>query len=265
MRPIQKEQSPLLKTLLKCPNKFVCGNFIQDKIPSDAKISSFAFSSGSVEFDLFENHYDISFYSNRYYIWEFWRCLINSPEYMFKTIKFFHEHLSARDIRHYRDNWITSFENPFERAALFYLLNRYSSNGTFSFSDVDKNNLSYLNFLTFEREMFNASELDLNLIDQKDFTEVFDLLAHEDVLLIPIGKQKNTFLKNKNVTSPETYFFNHNKIRDHLLSNKQRVVLAYKYSKHTDDFYKEGKTYINKLGFVTKNPELAEDLIVSNF
>ena len=42
------------------------------------------------------------------------------------------------------------------------------------------------------------------------------------------------------------------------------MVLVYKYDKFVDEYY-DNKTYINKLGFVTENPELAEDLIVSNF
>jgi hypothetical protein len=258
------EQKVMLKTLLKCPNSFVCSRFIKDKLPNEEKISSFAFCSGHIELDLFQNNYDISVFSNRYYVWEFWKCMINSAESVLDTAKHFHKVLTPRDIQHYRDNWLISFEDPYERAALFYLLNRYSENGNFSYSEVDKNNLSYLNFVSFERSMSNVRLLDLHLDKRKDFSKSFKLLDSDSILLIPVGVQRNGFLKNKNVTTPETYVFDHQKMKEYVLSERQKVILIYKYSDFTDKFF-ENKTYISKFGTITENPELAEDLIVSNF
>jgi len=254
----------MLKNLLKCPNNFVSSTYLKNKLLDDDKINSFAFSTGHIELDLFQNNYDISVYSNRYYVWEFWKCMINSSESVLHMVKYFHNELTPRDVVHYRDKWLTSFEDPYERAAFFYLLNRYSTDGNFSYTPVNKNNLSYLNFISFERSVSDIQMLDLHLDKQKDFSNSFKFLDCDSVLMIPVGRQKNNFLKHKNVTSPETYVFNHQKMKEYLLSERQKVILIYKYSNFTDKFF-DNKTYISKFGTITENPELAEDLIVSNF
>ena len=257
-------QKLMLKTLLKCPNSFVCSNFIKDKLLKEEKINSFAFCTGHIELDLLQSNYDISVFSNRYYVWEFWKCMINSAESVLDMAQYFHRTLTHLDIQYYRDKWLTSFEDPYERAALFYLLNRYSENGNFSLSEVNKNNLSYLNFISFERSMPATQMLDLHLDKKKDFCDSFKKLDPSSVLLIPVGIQKNNFLITKNVTTPETFEFDHKKMKEYVLSERQKAILIYKYSDFTDKFF-ENKTYISKFGTVTENPELAEDLIVSNF
>jgi hypothetical protein len=254
----------MLKTLLKCPNRFVCLNFVKDKLSNEEKINSFAFCAGHIEIALKQSNYDISVFSNRYYVWEFWKCMINSAESVLDMAKYFHESMSPHDIQYYRDRWLTSFEDPYERAAMFYLLNRYSENGNFSLSQVSKNNLSYLNYISFERSIPYTHLIDLHLDKQSDFCDSFKTLDPSSVLLIPVGIQKNNFLKTKNVTTPETYVFDHQKMKEYVLSERQKVILIYKYSDFTDKFF-ENKTYISKFGTITENRELAEDLIVSNF
>ena len=164
----------------------------------------------------------------------------------------------------YRDRWYTKFTDPYQRAALFYLLNRYSETGHFSHTEVTKHNFSPLNLQTLERFAPVVKTIEMIYDNQRDFTVSFEHLEPSSVLLVSAGEYKQTFLKGKNVRSPETYYFNHEKLREYLLSKRQKVVLVYKYNHFTDKFF-NNKTYINKLGFVTENPELAEDLIVSNF
>ena len=109
-----------------------------------------------------------------------------------------------------------------------------------------------------------AKKIEMIFDNQYDFADSFEHLEESSILLIPIGEYKNSPILNKNVRSAETYYFNHERIKEYLLSERQKVVLVYKYNDFTDKFY-DNKTYINKFGMATENPELAEDLIVSNF
>ena len=253
-----------MKTPLKCPYNFVSANFLKEKLSVEDKINAFALSAGTIEFDLYLNGYDITLFSNQYFVWEFWKCLQNSPHTLLSSIKFFHKNLRTSDIGHYRDKWYQQHEDPYHRAAIFYLLNRYSDNGHFSYSEITKHNFSPLNLRTFENFAPAAKDIEMIYDNQRDFADSFEHLEESSVLLIPIGEYKKTFLKSKNVRSSETYYFNHQRIKEYLLSERQKVILIYKYNDFTDKFF-ENKKYISKFGTVTENPELAEDLIVSNF
>ena len=252
------------KTPLKCPHNFVSTSYLKEKITTEHKINAFALSAGTIEFDLWENGHDLTLFSNQYFVWEFWKCLQNSPHSLVYNIKYFHNNLKVSEIGFYRNRWYTKFTDPYQRAALFYLLNRYSETGHFSHSEVTKHNFSPLNLQTLERFAPVVKTIEMIYDNQRDFTVSFGHLEPSSVLLVSAGEYKQAFLRGKNVRSPETYYFNHEKMREYLLSKRQKVVLIYKYNHFTDKFF-NNKTYINKFGFVTENPELAEDLIVSNF
>jgi hypothetical protein len=254
----------MTKTPLKCPHNFVSTAYLKEKLSTEDKINAFALSAGTIEFYLWENGYDLTVFSNQYFVWEFWKCLQNSPHTLLSNIKYFHKNLKVHEIGFYRDKWYTKFDNPYHRAAIFYLLNRYSEAGHFSHSEVTKHNFSPLNLQTLEHFAPVVKTIEMIYDNQKDFTNSFPHLEPSSVLLISAGEYKNTFLKSKNVRSIETYYFNHEKIREYLLSERQKVILVYKYNDHADKFFNK-KTYINKFGTVTVNRELAEDLIVSNF
>ena len=253
----------MLTTPLKCPHKFVCSDFLKKTLDQNQKIVSFAFSAGTLEIDLHLHGYDLLACSNRPYIMEFWDHLQKSPTGLLTTIRYLHDKVKTAQLTYYRDNWTTIFDRPHQRAAMFYLLNRYSDSGLFSRTAITKHNFSPLNLSMFQHHADIAKNLKLGFDPNNDFCDSFQHLDKNSILLIPIGEYKKRLLI-KNTKSPEAYNFNHQQIKDYLLMQEQKVMLIYKYNKHTDNFY-DNKIYINKYGDVTENPELAEDLIVSNF
>jgi len=254
----------MLKTPLRCPNRFVSSEFIKDRIPADCKIHSFALSAGTIEFGLIEKGYDITMYSNLYYVWEFWKCLNTDPYKLLHNIQYYHKILNADDLAFYKNNWTHKFESPFQRASLFYLFNRYSKDGDFTSSELSKHNFSPLNIRTLKDFIKNSTGIDLKLDRSPDFTDSIKLLPPEDILIIPIGRCKNTFLKPRSSTSPNKYFFNHKKLKEYIDSREQKILLIYKYNDYVDKMYDE-RIYINKFGKVTDNRANAEDMLVMNF
>jgi site-specific DNA-adenine methylase len=254
----------MLKTLLKCPDKFVSGQYLLSKIQTDDKIRGFGLRSGYIEFGFHENEYNITVGTNRYFVWEFWKCLTNCSASLLRNIKFFHKNLTTQEVAFYQDNWFMSFDDPYERAAFYYLLNRYSSNGTLSEPYIDKNNLSILNLSFFEDHASNAKNIKLRYDRVEDLTECFSLSEPDEIVLVPVGKfKKSLFLENR-AKLVDTPTFPHEAMRDFLQSQVRRSIFVYKYDPRLEKLY-DNKTYINKFGKVTENPEMAEDLIVSNF
>ena len=255
----------MLKTLLKCPNKFVSVNHIRQKMGLESKISTFGLSSGSIEMDLFEKGYDITFYSNRYWIYEFWKCISNSPETVISAIKFFHENLSDAEVMYHKDKWYEHFKDPYERAAVYYLLNRYSEDGYLYGPTVTRDNFSPFNLMFLQKHAAAAKDLKLFYLKEENLVSKFNKISDDNIILLPMGKFKKDFIIKKNTHSITSPSYNNEDLKKYLVSNFHKMILLYKFDRHVDNFYEDNKTYINKLGFITENPELAEDLVVSNF
>ena len=254
----------MLKTPLRCPDQFVSTEFIKDKIPIDCKINSFALGAGTIELNLIDSGYDITVCSNLYYVWEFWKCLITDPYKLFHNIEYNHKTLNSNDLAFYRNNWTRKFDSPFQRAALFYLFNRYSEDGDFTSSELSKHNFSPLNIRSLENFIESSANINLKLDRSLDFTDSIKLLPSDNILIIPVGRCKNTILKPRASTSPNKYFFNHKNLREHIDNREQKILLIYKYNDYVDKMYND-KVYINKFGKATENRDLAEDMIVVNF
>ena len=254
----------MLKMLLKCPNKFVSADYIRDKLSIEDKITSFGLCSGYIEMDLFEKGYDISMVTNRYWTYEFWRCLANSPNDVLSSVEYYHEKLNTQNIAQYRENWFERFENPYDRSAIYYLLNRYSKSGSLYDVDFTKHNFSRLTLSFLKRCAHSAKDIKLSYVQEENSHDIITNISPNSVLLLPIGVYKNNYVIQKNTQAINAPSYDYNKLKSLLSKKEYKMIILHKYDQRADQFY-ENKTYINKLGTVTDDPSLAEDLIVSNF
>ena len=71
------------------------------------------------------------------------------------------------------------------------------------------------------------------------------------------------YVLKKEVKTLDASNYNFEKIKKYMNEGKNKMVIVFKYDKYTDRFF-DNKIYINKFGVVTEDPELAEDLIVTN-
>ena len=254
----------MLKMLLKCPENFVSHNFLKQKIDKSTRIRSYGLKSGHIETDLYENDYDIELTCNRYFVWEFWRCLINSPSDLLSAITFFHKNVGVFEMENYRDSWYRKFQDPYERAAFFYLLNRYSETGSLGCPNMSKHNFSVLNLRSFEQYASRAQNLQLSFCKSENVFDSIESFEDEKTILLPIGNVKRDYILKKNVKTVHSMNFNLREFREYLPLTDKKVLAIFKYNDYVNGFFNE-KTLISRFGTVTENPELAEDLIVSNF
>ena len=105
--------------------------------------------------------------------------------------------------------------------------------------------------------------LKLSFTSHEDLVSSFEEIDNDLVILIPVGKMSRDYILKKEVKTLDTANYDFDKIKDYMNKDENKMVLVFKYDKYTDRFF-DNKIYINKFGVVTENPDLAEDLIVTN-
>ena len=253
----------MLNTLLKCPNKFVSSAFLKQFLNTETSIKTYGLKAGHIETDLHLAGFDVTMTTNRYFVWEFWNCVIKNPWGLRNAIEYYHRETNTGDLGYFRENWFTLFRKPEDRAANFYLLNRYSTSGTLQCKNLSRHNFSKFNLVSFENSIPLMESLKLSFTSHEDLVSSFEEIDNDLVILIPVGKMSRDYILKKEVKTLDTANYDFDKIKDYMNKDENKMVLVFKYDKYTDRFF-DNKIYINKFGVVTENPDLAEDLIVTN-
>ena len=253
----------MLNTLLKCPNRFVSSAFLKNFLKPDTKIKTYGLKAGHIETDLHSAGFDITMTTNRYFVWEFWNCLVQNPWGLRNAIEYYHRETNEGELRYFRDHWFTLFKKPEDRAAFFYLLNRYSKTGSLECSELNKHNYSKFNIVSLENSIPLIKDLKLSFTSHENLKFSFEKIEDDSTILIPVGKAKRDYSLKKEVRTLDTSNYNFKNMKTYLSEGKNKMVLIFKYDKYIDRLF-DNKIYINKFGMRTEDPALAEDLIVTN-
>jgi len=253
----------MLNTLLKCPNRFVSSAFLKDFLEPTISIKTYGLKAGHIETDLVRSGYDVTMTPNRYFVWEFWNCLVNNPWGLRNAIEYYHRETKNSELFYFRDHWFTLFKKPEDRAAIFYLLNRYSKSGTLECSEFNKQNFSKFNLVSFENSIPLVKDLKLSFTPHENLKFSFEKIEDDSTILIPIGRAKRDYILKKEIKTLDTSNYNFENLKKYLSEGKNKMVLVFKYDKYVERLF-DNKIYINKFGAQTEDPGLAEDLIVTN-
>lgn len=251
-------------TPLKSPNNFICAEALKNIIPKNSKIDSFGFTSGQLELSLFNDGYNITFFTNKIFVWEFWLHLKTNSETFINDIKYVHNYLDDRDLAYMKDKWITFFDQSESRAALFYLLNRYSTNGIFSRNEIYRSNFSPLNLRQLSTFAPLIESADFRYHEHYDLCDFIDNLKGDNIYLIPATEHKYKVLKRNVFHNQEEVYFNHERIFNILKESDKKILAIYKYNDYVDQMH-NNKIYIDKSGKVTSNKKVAEEIVFNNF
>jgi len=251
-------------TPLKSPNNFICAEALKNIIPKDFKIDSFGFASGQLELSLFNDGYDITFFTNKIFVWEFWQNLKTNPEMFISDVKFLHNSLENRDLILLKDRWYDIYKESDLRAAMFYLLNRYSTSGIFSRNAINKTNFSPLNLRQLDTLAPLIKSTDIRYHNHDDLCDFIDALEGDNIYLIPANKYEYKVLKRNYVPNQEEVYFNHERIFNILKESDKKILAIYKYNDYVDQMH-NNKIYIDKSGKVTSNKKVAEEIVFNNF
>jgi len=254
------QRSPL-KTPLT--NKFDCIGAVKEKIPPGAVIHSFMFYDGVMELNLASDARLIVAHTNRYVVYEFWRCITLDPAKVAEMVKYFFPVESKRMFEVYQDSF-TTYMDPYVRSATFFMLNQCSDNGLVSSGDLSTTEcnplaLSYL-------KNFSPQNFHLQFDKEDNFIDSMKGVDDKEYILIPIGHcTLNLFEEGKSAGVEEVKVY-HKKIKEFFEATDKKVILLYYVSPRVLKWYKDSNiTMINKWGTKTNKRSECKEVLIANF
>ena len=181
-------------------------NVLMDIIPPHSNIESFLLFAGDLEINLAEAGRPTVAHTNRFVIYDFWTSLFEDALNVAKSVEYFFPFESEDVFRVFQDTYFKN-NSPIVRAALFFLLNRCSSDGMISHGSLKQENYNPLALSYIRR--FKQVNFEVVCDQCEDFSEMLTEIKKEtDFILIPVGKfSHNLLTEGVNHGAEESIFF----------------------------------------------------------
>lgn len=250
---------------LKTPpaNKFDCIGAIKEKIPATAVIHSFLFYDGAIEFNLASNTRFVVAHTNRYVVYEFWRCATLDPERVSTFAEYFFPVESKRMFEVYQTSF-TTYVDPFVRAATFFMLNQCSDSSLISSGGLQNTECNPL--MLSHLKNFSPQNFHLQFDNNDDFIESIQEVDNDGYILMRLGDcTLNLFEEGKSAGVEEVKVC-HKKIKEFFETTDKKVILLYYASSRVFKWYKDSNiTMINKWGTETNKRSECKEVLIANF
>jgi len=254
------QRSPL-KTPLT--NKFNCTGALKKKIPPGAVLHSFLFYDGAIEFNLANDSRFAVAHTNRYIVYEFWRCATLDPERVAAFAGYYFPIKDKKMFEVYQTNF-TTYVDPYVRAGTFFMLNQCSddariSSGALQHSECNPLMFSYL-------KSFSPQNFHLQFDGEDDIIESVKHVDDDDYILMTLGRcTLNLFEEGKPAGIEDTKIY-HKKIKEFFETTDKKVILLYYASPRVFKWYKDSNiTMINKWGIETNKRSECKEVLIANF
>jgi len=255
-----------MKTPIKDPNTYVCSEIIKSIIPAESKVKSLLLFSGQIEFPLAYAGYDIEIATNKYVIYEFWNCALRDPYLISDFAIDLNSKMQSAQVFLFQSDW-PKYKDPYFRSALYFLLNRYSLTGTISYGDYRLDNFTPLSTQNLQRffEDERTKNIKIRYYNSEKYLDAFEFIEDDEIILLPAGRLSLSPLNRVAIVGHETYDLDHRELKDFLNNQNKKFVLVYKNNPRLRTLYKNYNiVMVNRFGVETKNPDLAEDIIITN-
>ena len=252
---------------IKSSNSFNCKRDILKIIPEGSVVSTFLFFDGELDLWLAEAERFVSAHTNKYVIYEFWKCVEESPERLIETTKFIQERTQDSPDMLYllQESWATH-KNPYIRSALFFLLNTYSSLNLVSSGRLNMDKFNPISLHRLKRIRMDKN-FHLTLCNTEDFLESFEERTKEsDFAIIPAGKFAYNFFKEHQEQAHETTMIDHDHLYNTIRKSQKKIIVLYKFHPHIVKLYKDfAIRYYDSQGNPTNNSKEAKEILIANF
>ena len=160
-----------------------------------------------------------------------------------------------------QENW-PKYSDPFVRAGLFVLLNRYSDTGLVSSGEMSAENYSPTVTVNLKKAI-PPQNLFLMLDQDTDFLNALDKIDTRcDYLILPLGDYKMSLLLQSDKVTHEDTVIDHERIFDFFSNTKNKTYLIYNYSTTVEKKYSGYRQYIvDKWGRLTESKTFAKEMI----
>ena len=234
-------------------------------VPRESSIRSYMLFSGQIEFSLLKAGFEVQALTNKPAIFDFWKHALQRPNTIASHALAMHEHTVSPDVvLSYQQDW-TTYREPYMRAAIFYLLNRYSHTGQIAQGNFDIDNFSAFSVETLKK-MYEANDLLTVRYYPETYVESGIRYSKSDeVLLFPAGRYLPRLLLKGLSEGRDQYALRHDVLKERLEESGNKFIICYKYHPHLRQLYdKYDLVYVNQHGNKITKARNAEEVIISN-
>ncbi len=255
---------------MKSPLKLTTKQFkslpvLKGLLPVGSVIHSFLMFDGGVEIPLAADGRFVVSHTNSYSIYEFWTCLKQNPEQVRSVITYF-DNIEDPNIFYLLQETQPNYADPFVRAGIFFLLNKYSKTGYISHGEFEPDSYNPAAFVNLMRVPFGMLDIQLNKSD--NFWESIEKIKTVcDYVLVPVGDYSLNIFEDTGATlGYDQTRVNHRQLKQTLTNSDKRMVLMYHYTPSVARFYKDHSLhFVDKWGRRTDSDKNAVEVLVANF
>jgi hypothetical protein len=234
-------------------------------IPPASKVNTFNLYGAHLSLNLAEQDRIVIGNTNRYVVYEFWKCALENPTRIAEMAEIIRSHnfLRGKISEILQERW-AYYPNPYLRAALFFLLNNHSIDGAISTGAIHDS--AFSPFAANTLRQLSVSNFYLNFYDTNSLLEFDFSQLRTDFILFPIGKFSYNLFEHGRAQGLEEAHINHEGMRDALKQMEQKTLFLYKMHPQVPRLYSEfNQLYLDVYGRPTDNLTKAREVIVANF
>jgi|6_EtaG_2_1085325.scaffolds.fasta_scaffold56642_3 hypothetical protein len=232
-------------------------------IPRGSEINSYLFFDGHLEFNLSQDNRFVYAYTNKALIHDFWKCVSTDPYRiinMLENLHPFEDQIMYEDFQ----KRIFSFEDPFMRSAVVFLLNHCSDSPCISRGMYIKES-----FNPIARTAFRTVNMNRLHVHYKESEKLIDILQESsDVFcsIIPAGHFNYNFFEDGKSKGATETTVNHGELKQYIEKSENRWIVLYKFHPNLKENYRDFNIHmLDHLGRETTEEQSCEDLVIANF
>ena len=232
-------------------------------IPEGSVVDSYMFFSGQLEMTLSKYNRFVCAHTTQYVIYEFWMCLLENPNKIYEIVSTEFFKFDDKEFPFLQENF-AKYKDQYIRSALFYFLNKCSSDGAVSFGSMEVSELNRTDLAVLKT--FKKPENFFLIFDGADIIDSLEV-SRGDYQIINAGKYSlNLFEEGKSYGLEETRL-NHAELLDYFKNTDKNTAIIYKNTPHVINNYSKicDKMYfLNQHGNITDEQD-AKEILIANF
>ena len=235
-------------------------NFLKTIVDRGQKVQSHFMFSGQLELGLARYDRFVNARTSLPFLYEFWRCIETDPVRVHDIVA--HEAFTFEDQTSFtilQDSWHT-YENPYVRAALFFLLNRCSDSG-----QISSGRLSMENYTVFALNALKTFKAPPFFHIEYTEEEEYELHQEFDYRLLSVGSYRPNLLEDSQVRAADRYLIDHTKVNALLREDVPTIALYNKSELVIETLNFCSLTMIDSFGNTTPDFKQCEEIVVTNF
>jgi len=233
-------------------------------IPRGKIVDTYLFYGGEQEINLCHSGRTINAHTNRLVVYKFWETLLEDSRRVERSVEGILNTYGKVPIATLQRDWLIE-KDRWASAALFFVLNYFSSEGLISSGVSDKTSIDPMS-LFYLKTFADIEGFSIAYCPWEDITSLFDENTDCDYIFVPCSSfNYNLFEYGKN-RGIEQSIVRHKQMRDTLRQIDKKWIVGYNYHKDLCDFYaKENVLMIDNYGNITEQENKCAEVLLYNF